>query len=599
MILILGGTTEGRRAAATLDRASKPFFYSTRTQEQELGMRFGRPLCGGMTAEEMTSFSRQNGIRLIVDAAHPFAARLHAEALCAAADAGIPIVRFERRYPPRSEDIVWCRDYDDACRRMTDDSIHRLLALTGVQTIDRLRPFWEHNPATFFRILNRDSSREKAREAGMPAENLCYYSDAPGAIGELISRFRPDAIITKESGESGGFDEKVVAAREAGVRVYAVCRPALPEDRYAEIVDGEHGLRRAVERLVPGFFELRTGLTTGTCATAAAKAALLSLVNGEDVGRVSVCLPSGETLAAIPVATIAPGHAVVVKDAGDDPDVTDGARIHACVSLAPDHSGLRFIAGEGVGTVTLPGLGLEPGEAAINPAPRRMMTENLAPIYAEGLDVTISVEGGSELAKKTFNPRVGVVGGISIIGTSGIVAPFSHEAFVEAMAREMSVAVAAGARRIVLNSGAMSERIVRAIYPDLPQQAFIHYGNAVADALAAAAASGVEAISVAVMIAKATKLAEGRGDTHSLVAAVDTSFLASLAREAGCSGEVVSRVAAMSLAREIWDLPEPDATRLLRVIAERAYSAACALLPRPFPLTLHLVSPEARILTVE
>ena len=156
----------------------------------------------------------------------------------------------------------------------------------------------------------------------------------------------------------------------------------------------------------------------------------------------------------------------VVKDAGDDPDVTHGASIVVTVSFS-NHPDIRFLQGEGVGRVTLPGLGLEIGEPAINRIPRQMIMKELSALYDKGLDITISVPGGKELAQRTFNPKLGIVDGISIIGTSGIVRPFSSEAFVEAIRREVEVCVAVGSSRLIINSGAKSERFVKKEYPGL------------------------------------------------------------------------------------------------------------------------------------
>lgn len=228
-------------------------------------------------------------------------------------------------------------------------------------------------------------------------------------VAELMDRYRPEAVITKESGESGGFDEKLTAAREREIPLYVV-RRLLPE--WFITVTGLHGLRRAVEANCPGFFKLRSGLTTGTCATAAATAAIMALKCGGRPDRVEVVLPDDEII-EVAVCDITVGRdsacATVVKDGGDDPDVTHGRTISVTVSFA-GHGGIRFLAGEGVGTVTLPGLGLEPGEPAINPVPRGMMEKALRRYYPGGLDVTVSVPGGEELAARTFNPKLGIKG---------------------------------------------------------------------------------------------------------------------------------------------------------------------------------------------
>lgn len=238
---------------------------------------------------------REHDIRLLVDAAHPFAAALHANAAQAAARMGLPIIRYERIYPPRAGDITWCEGYEDAVRRIQTEGLRSVLVLTGVQSIARLQALWQGNPLCRVRILDRDSSRRVAQAQGFPEAQLCYYRSGEDET-RLLEQLRPQAILLKESGISGGFPEKTEAARRLGIRIFALSRPVLPQATLT--VDGRHGLRRAVERLLPEFFPLRSGLTTGTCATAAAVAALWSLLDakGGCPPAVPVILPDGETL---------------------------------------------------------------------------------------------------------------------------------------------------------------------------------------------------------------------------------------------------------------------------------------------------------------
>ncbi|MDE6342693.1 MAG: cobalt-precorrin-5B (C(1))-methyltransferase CbiD, partial [Muribaculaceae bacterium] len=279
----------------------------------------------------------------------------------------------------------------------------------------------------------------------------------------------------------------------------------------------------------------------------------MALLTGKKVRDIDFKIPEGETL-HMPVESIMvekdSAIACVIKDSGDDPDVTDRSLISVEVSFA-EHEGIRFFGGEGIGTVTLPGLGLPVGEAAINPVPRSMMSSELSAIYDGGLDVTVSLQGGEELAERTFNPRVGVVGGVSIIGTSGIVRPFSHEAFLESIRREMKVALANGCEKVVVNSGGKSEKFMKALFPELPQQAFIHYGNAIGETMKIAEECGVKHLIIGLMLGKAVKLAEGNMDTHSHKVTVNREFLISLAAECGCSKDTEEVIANLSLAREL------------------------------------------------
>jgi cobalt-precorrin-5B (C1)-methyltransferase len=590
MILILGGTTEGRLAVRVADAAGSPYWYSTRGEFQQIECLHGTHITGALDEAAMADFCSEHGIRLLVDAAHPFATELHRTVAEVAESSDLPVVRIERSYPADGPDILWCESYDDAISRLEADGITRLLALTGVQTIGKLRGYWLRHDC-WFRILRRDESLEKAAREDFPQERLVYYEDED--TSGLIARLQPQAILTKESGESGGFSEKVDAARAAGIPVYAVRRPALPSG--FETVTGEFGLRKAIERLVPGFFPLRSGFTTGACAAAAAKAALLTLL-GRPVGdSVEIGFPDGEHL-SLPLASChlesgsdcsrpqkgaetwtaaKKAAATVVKDAGDDPDVTNGIAVVATVAFS-DKPGIHFLQGEGVGRVTLPGLGLPIGGPAINKVPRQMMERELKALYDGGLDVTISVPGGRELAKRTFNPKLGVVDGISIIGTSGIVRPFSNEAFVESIRREIEVAIAVGSPTLVLNSGAKSEAFLKARFPDLPPQAFVHYGNAIGETLSIAADLKVEKVVMGIMIGKAVKLAEGHLDTHSKSVVMNRSFLKEVAAEAGCSQVTAEAIDDLTLARELWaGLPAEDAGMFFAAILKRC-EAACA-----------------------
>lgn len=262
--------------------------------------------------------------------------------------------------------------------------------------------------------------------------------------------------------------------------------------------------------------------------------------------------------------------ASVRKDGGDDPDATNGCIIQATVRMNPGHNEVRFFGGEGVGRVTLPGLGLEIGEPAINPVPRQMITRNLRRYYTGGLDVTIIVPEGREIARHTFNSKVGVVDGISILGTTGIVHPFSHDAYVAAMRQEMKVALAMGVPRIVLNSGKRSELAIHELYPMLPEQAFIHYGNFVGDGLRIAEELGVSTITVGVMIGKAVKLAAGYVNTHSHQVTMDREFVADLASEVGCSGQTKGIIQNINMARQlITDLPKDEYNKLRTIIISK------------------------------
>lgn len=594
MILIFGGTTEGRTAAETLDEAGQPFYYSTRGTLQEVTCRNMTRLTGNMDSEKIISFCREHEIRLIIDAAHPFAQQLHLNIFLAAKELTIKVVRLERIYPELSEEIIWCDDFEDAVARMKQDGIEKLLALTGTQTIAKLQGFWKEHDC-IFRVLERSESVDIAIKAGFPKEKLIFYQPEEDE-SLLFKQLSPQAIITKESGSSGGFIEKIEAALKNGIKIYVVRRPPLPEGFIT--VNGKYGLRRAVELNVPGFYALRSGFTTGTCATAAAKAALLALTEECFEEKTEVTLPDGERV-VLPIYKVEKtdentATASVIKDAGDDPDVTHGHQIVATVSFS-DSPGIHFLQGKGVGKVTLPGLGLAVGEPAINSTPRKMIVNELSLLYGRGLDVTISVPEGEALALKTFNPKLGIVGGISIIGTSGIVKPFSSEAFVDAIRKEVEVAYAVNTERLVINSGAKSEKFVRSLYPNLPPQAFVHYGNFIGETLKIAAETGFQKVSMGIMIGKAVKLAEGHLDTHSKKVVMNKDFLKEIAIQCSCSDETLALIEQMTLARELWGIPNRhDKEALLGKLVQLCLMHCTPLFPKG-ELTLLLINETGEI----
>jgi len=580
MILVFGGTTEGRMATKVLEEAGTPYFYSTHGDGQEVDLVHGSRLSGAMQVDDMAGICREHDIRLLIDAAHPFAQQLHANVVRLAGQTSIPVIRYDRIYPPRAPSLLWCRDYDDAIAQLKAHGVDSLLALTGVNTIGHMRPYWQEHTC-WFRVLNRDTSRHKAHLAGFPADHLVYYEHDDTA--QLLKLLHPQAIITKESGISGGFTEKVEAAQKAEILVFVVERPPYPSgDAHVEHVNGPHGLRRMVERLLPEFYPLHSGLTTGTCATAAAVAMARRLVTGEMPDSVPVVLPNGETIAV--AVTYGDGYAAVIKDAGDDPDVTDGLEIRASVEW---NDAFEICGGEGVGRFTVPGFDYPPGEAAINRTPRQMLRDNIH----ETVRVTISVPLGAEIARRTFNPRLGIEGGISIIGESGIVKPYSEEAFIQSIGKCMQVAQASGATRVVINSGAKSEQFLRDRYPDLPSQAFVQYGNYIGQTLRFADQLGIRHVTLGVMLGKAVKLAAGNLDTHSRVATMDRDFVAHLLDEAGCPIALTD----VTLARELWDRIPPDRLQAFARIVIAHCKAHCAPLLPHATLTILLIDNEGTI----
>jgi cobalt-precorrin-5B (C1)-methyltransferase len=318
---------------------------------------------------------------------------------------------------------------------------------------------------------------------------------------------------------------------------------------------------------------LRTGWTTGTCASAAAKAALIGLIDGAAPADVEVGLPDGRRV-SFAVEAEAPSRCVVVKDAGDDPDCTDGARMTAEVAWA-DGGATVLRAGGGVGVVTLPGLGLPVGEASITEVPRRMVAAALAEVDRRPVAVTFSVPGGEAMAAKTSNARLGIVGGISILGTTGIVKPFSTAAYRASVVQQIDVAAAQGAGVIVLCTGTRSDAYAQRAMPDLPPVCFVEVGDFTGIALRRAARNGFRRVVWVGMVGKITKLAGGVMMTHFRRSAVDTGLLADVAREAGAPDAVVAAATETNTARHFFETClAAAATEPLRLLCQRA-AAAC------------------------
>ena len=315
---------------------------------------------------------------------------------------------------------------------------------------------------------------------------------------------------------------------------------------------------------------LRTGFTTGTCASAAAKAAAIGLATGAVPGEVEVGLPNG-TRVSFPVvrsgsiADGGPSVAVVVKDAGDDPDCTDGAHMTASVSWLDADAGKQLhelAGGTGIGTITKLGLGLPVGAPAINPVPRRMILAALSevpglagsPGGGRSVRVVFSVPDGEQMATKTSNERLGILGGISILGTSGIVRPFSTSAYRASVVQQVDVAAAEGEATMVLCTGARSEKVATATFPALDQVCFVEVGDFTGIALRRCAAAGMRAAVVVAMVGKITKLADGVMMTHWHRSAVDTQLLERVARETGAPPEAVAAATETATARHFYEV---------------------------------------------
>jgi cobalt-precorrin-5B (C1)-methyltransferase len=326
---------------------------------------------------------------------------------------------------------------------------------------------------------------------------------------------------------------------------------------------------------------LRRGWTTGACATAAAKSAFTALVTGAFPDPVEIILPRGQTVVFALAEQSLDGNAAmaaVIKDAGDDPDVTHGATIRVTVQAAAPGTGVSFQAGEGVGTVTRAGLPLPVGEPAINPVPRSMITGAIEQVAAgtksaPDVTVTVSIPGGEKLAERTMNGRLGIVGGLSILGTTGIVIPFSCAAWIASIHQGVDVARAGGLHHVAAATGSTSEAAVRALY-GLPDHALIDMGDFAGGMLKYLRKHPLDAVSLAGGFAKISKLAQGHMDLHSGRSQVDLDWLAGQISDLGADAELAERCRHANTAMEVLSLASGAGLPLADRVAAKARQVA-------------------------
>jgi cobalt-precorrin-5B (C1)-methyltransferase len=339
--------------------------------------------------------------------------------------------------------------------------------------------------------------------------------------------------------------------------------------------------------------ELRYGWTTGACATAAVTAAYTALLTGEFPDPVTIVLPKGQRPAfALATEHLLPdgASAGVIKDAGDDPDVTHGALVGATVRPGAPGSGVTFVAGPGVGTVTKPGLPLAVGEPAINPVPRGMIRDHVAEVAAAhggtgDVVVELSVAGGEELARRTWNPRLGILGGLSILGTTGVVVPYSCSAWIDSIRRGIDVARAAGHRHVAGCTGSTSERVAVRLY-GLPDDALLDMGDFAGAVLKYLRRHPVDRLTVVGGVGKLAKLADGHLDLHSSRSTVNTDLLAALVADAG--SELAERVRSANTALDALSVCARAGVPLGDRIAARARDSALGVL-RGAPVDVDVV----------
>ena len=307
--------------------------------------------------------------------------------------------------------------------------------------------------------------------------------------------------------------------------------------------------------------KLRTGFTTGTCATAASKAGILAIINQQSLNNVDVILPKRDKInIQINSCNFSKDNAQcsVIKDGGDDPDVTHGAEIFVDISLTDKIGSIEIDGGKGVGRVTKPGLGLEIGTAAINPTPKKMILENIQEVGEEvlgknGIKIVVSVPTGEELAKKTDNPRIGILDGISILGTSGIVIPYSTASFAAAIRQQIDVVSSMNDEEVVLTTGGRSEDFAREIIK-LPDHSFIQMGDFSGYTIQQCAKKSLKKAYVAGFIGKLAKMAAGVKQTHVKGGKVDMKFLSELAKRCNANSETIRKILGANTARNVQEI---------------------------------------------
>ncbi|WP_299252802.1 cobalt-precorrin-5B (C(1))-methyltransferase CbiD [uncultured Aquimarina sp.] len=307
---------------------------------------------------------------------------------------------------------------------------------------------------------------------------------------------------------------------------------------------------------------LREGFTTGTSATAAVKAALVSIIKQKKQRTVKVQLPIDKILEIKIHSNIYESNwakCSVIKDAGDDPDVTNGAEVGCELKLTKSKD-IIFLGGEGVGTVTLPGLELSVGEPAINPVPRQMMESAVKKLLHDydlecGVMISVFVTNGKKLAKRTLNERVGIMNGLSILGTTGVVKPYSSASYIASIVQGIDVAIANTIDELVINSGGRSEKYLRQLFPNSQEQAFIHYGNWIGETLKKIKESPpIRKVTIGIMLGKAVKLAYGKTDTHSCISSWNKDFVANIAKECGYDSTKQNAIKDLNMAGRLIEL---------------------------------------------
>ena len=605
-ILLFGGTTEGKATANWLNDMGFTYYYSTKTPTSFRVHKGSEKMEQAMSSEDMIRFCKDHQINLIVDAAHPFAHELHWNIHHCATQLNVPRVRVERSLTSKSSSpyVHYVASLEEMTELCQSKGYGKILSLMGVKSVGALHRALP-DKQLWYRILDRPLSWDEALNSGVYKEQVIasLQFDNLDDAATLIEEQGIEALLTKDSGHNGLVDQKLELAEKYRIPLIIMERPALPE--FTLVAKCRADLRKYMEANfgLPNP-ELAHGYTTGTCATICARAAAMLLISGFCNDEESVSLPDGE-LVTMPIYTsgkeVTSAYATVIKNSGDDPDLTDGMVI-GCRIHYNKVGRIRFVKGEGVGTVRLPGLGLPIGEPAINKVPRQMITNELERLVCDydlvntSFDVEVFILQGKRLAEKTFNPRLGIEGGLSIIGSTGRIKPFSSEAYVASIVRQLDVVKDNMAKHVVFNSGGRSERYLREHFYTLPSHCFVQYGNYIGEALKVANNKSIHQVSMGIMTGKAVKLAAGNLDTHSRKVVMDKGFISSLVKEAGYSNDMLKKVKTITMARELETIfPFENEESFFQLLKQKCESVAGTVV-KGFQLKIILIGNDGKLL---
>lgn len=607
MILVFGGTTEGKITASLLDWLGEDYIYSTRTQvKYKVG---GEQIHGDLTVEKANSFCIAQKVKLIIDASHPFAVNVHNNIRLVSQQLKIPTIRYSRVFQSFDDEelVTFFDSYEDMVSAIQrNNSCQNILALTGVQTINNFKSLWS-SKNIYFRILNTELSKTKAIATGVDMSKI-LPEDPKADASCLIHTCRSlhtQLLLSKESGESGFMDTKLEAAKELNIPLWIVKRPQLPCFDFEVKSDKEllQHIYRLRKNVLKKGDQLQSGFTTGVCVIACVKACFKALHEDFFQAEEVVELEGGHTANFKIFEGDFDKHratCLVIKNSGDDPDVTHAEEIGCEIKL--NNSGeITFSAGKGVGLVTLPGLQVAVGQPAINPGPRKMIIDQLKQLQKDyhvnmGIEVIPFIPRGEELAAQTFNPRIGIEGGLSILGTTGILRPFSSEAYVNSIRQYVSVAINNKCMRLILTPGKRSENMLKPFFPNEPAQAFIHIGNFVGESIDIAAHASVREIVLGIMIGKAIKLAEGNLDTHSSKVTLNVDFVCKLAKQVGFDNGIIEKLSRIKLANELWNiLPIPEKESFFMALVNLIQANCDKIVAKRCVIKIFLLTPDGNV----